>query len=201
MKSTILSFFTLAVLLFAIPESRAVDYKEEIRPILNKKCYQCHSGPRAKGKLRMDSDTTFADRIGGDDPVIVPGNPTTSLLVIKASLPRTDGEAMPPPPARARGAEPLTGVELNTIREWIMQGAKLDASAPDPEPAGEPAMTDAAPEIHDWTNTSNVTIKAMFLAVKGTDISLKTAAGQVYTFPLDRLSPESQALAKRLAAN
>ena len=95
------SSFLLSLLAPAVLE--AVDYQEEIRPILNKKCYKCHSGPRAKGKLRMDSENSFADRIGGDDPVIVPGNPAESLLAIKAGLPRSDGEAMPPPPARERG--------------------------------------------------------------------------------------------------
>ena len=52
MKSLPLLSFAGMVLLSS---AEAVDYKEEIRPILNKKCFKCHTGPKAKGGLRMDS--------------------------------------------------------------------------------------------------------------------------------------------------
>tara|TARA_R110002096_G_scaffold44488_13_gene119563 strand:+ start:2409 stop:2885 length:477 start_codon:yes stop_codon:yes gene_type:complete len=157
----------------------------------------------------MDSESDFADRIGGEDPVIRPGNAANSLLAIKAGLPRTDGDAMPPPPARARGSEPMTASELNLVKRWIAEGAKFDPNAPAPEPAAPTTSTDPATpteptapanEIHSWTNTSDVTIEASFLSLEGGNISLKTEAGEVYTFPSSRLSPESQALASKLAS-
>tara|TARA_R110000850_G_scaffold6593_23_gene25505 strand:+ start:128 stop:364 length:237 start_codon:yes stop_codon:yes gene_type:complete len=75
----------------------------------------------------------------------------------------------------------------------------LDANAPDSEPEATTAVTPAAAaEIHDWTNTSNVTIKAVFLSLESGNISLKTEAGEIYTFPASRLSPESLELAKKL---
>ncbi|MEM1443857.1 MAG: c-type cytochrome domain-containing protein [Verrucomicrobiota bacterium] len=183
----------------SVSRSEAVDYQEEIRPILNSKCYKCHSGPRAKGKLRMDSKEHFSDRIGGDDPAIIPGDSSRSLLIIKATLPRDDGEAMPPPPARARGAEPMTSVEINLVKRWIDLGAKLEpgeTTEPAPAPEGGPSMTN---EMHDWTNTQGQTIQAAFVRVEGVNIVIKMPNGQEIPYAIAKLSPESKALAKKLA--
>ena len=71
----------------------AVDFQTDVEPILNEKCFKCHSGPRHKGNLRMDTPDNFAKRVGGENPVIVPGDPESSLLAIKAGLPRSDGSS------------------------------------------------------------------------------------------------------------
>ena len=185
--------------------SEAVDFKEEIRPILNKKCFKCHSGPNAKGELRMDSTEGFSKRIGGDDPVIIPGDPSKSLLPIKAGLPRSDGDAMPPPPARERGAEPLTAVELALVQKWITMGAKLEGG--EATPATPETTTPAAPgspaamkaEIQTWTNSAGVSLQAAFVSLSGTSVTLKKEDGSQFEYPLANLTPESQALAKKLA--
>ncbi len=189
-----------AFLFVSVGHVSAVDYTSEIRPILNKKCYKCHSGPRAKGKLRMDSTDSFADRIGGDDPVIIPGNPANSLLAIKAGLPRTDGDSMPPPPARARGAEGMTSVELNLVKQWIAEGAKFSADDPDPAPStSTPATTDAPAELLSWTNTQGVSLKASFVAVNATHVKLRKEDGSEFVYPLASLDAASQEQAKKLA--
>lgn len=201
MNKSLLSLFSLGFVTLGVPEiGQSVDYQEEIRPILNEKCFKCHSGPRAKGKLRMDDLENFSKRIGGDDPAIVPGDPATSLLTIKAGLPREDGDAMPPPPARARGAEPMTSVELNLVKQWITLGAKFEAgevTATETAPA-EPTMTE---EFHDWTNFEGNTIKATFIRLDGTNVVIKLENGQEIPYALDKLSADSQALAKQLAAD
>ncbi|MEM6279284.1 MAG: c-type cytochrome domain-containing protein [Verrucomicrobiota bacterium] len=198
MKSLLPITILVAGLSFVFaPRSEAVDYKEEIRPILNSKCYQCHSGPRAKGKLRMDTEDYFSKRIGGEDPAIIPGDSARSLLIIKASLPREDGEAMPPPPARARGAEPFTSVELGLVKKWIDLGAKFEAGeTSEPEPGAEPSMSN---ELHDWTNFEGNTIQAAFVRVEGANIIIKMANGQEIPYAIAKLSEESKALAKRLS--
>jgi hypothetical protein len=183
----------------------AVDFKEEVRPILNKKCFKCHTGPKAKGGLRMDSEDDFSKRIGGDDPVIIPGDPAKSLLSVKAGLPATDGEAMPPPPARERGAEPMTSGELNIVRQWITEGAKFSAGAAGATTAPAPAAP-AAPagamkaEIRTWTNSAGAALQASFVALTGANVTLKKEDGTQFDYPLANLSAESQALAKQLAA-
>jgi hypothetical protein len=183
----------------------AVDFKEEVRPILNKKCFKCHTGPKAKGGLRMDSEDDFSKRIGGDDPVIIPGDPAKSLLSVKAGLPATDGEAMPPPPARERGAEPMTSGELNIVRQWITEGAKFSAgdagatTAPAPAAPSAPAGAMKA-EIRTWTNSAGAALQASFVALNGANVTLKKEDGTQFDYPLANLSAESQALAKQLAA-
>jgi hypothetical protein len=195
----------LALFLLAGLEAKradALDFKKDIRPILNKKCFKCHSGPRAKGKLRMDSESDFAKRIGGDDPVIVPGEPGKSLLPIKAGLPASDGDAMPPPPARPRGAEPMTTVELNLVKQWISEGASFEeggGSAPTTSTT-EPAPTsEKKDEIHTWTNQEGKTLKASFLRAEPGKVVLKMENGEELAYPFDKLNADSQALARKLA--
>lgn len=200
------SFFVLAMSGIAFETVRAVDYQEEIRPILNKKCFKCHTGPKAKGSLRMDSPEDFAKRIGGDDPVIVPGDPSKSLLTIKAGLPRSDGDAMPPPPARERGAEAMTNAELTLVQKWVSLGAKFEAgasdsatsaaSAPEAPAAGTPPM--AAATMQSWTNSAGATLQAAFVSLSDTTVTLRKEDGSQFDYPLANLNSESQALAKKL---
>jgi hypothetical protein len=187
-----------------LSSAEAVDYKEEIRPILNKKCFKCHTGPKAKGGLRMDVTDDFAKRIGGDDPLIIPGDPAKSILSIKAGLPASDGEAMPPPPARERGAEAMTAAELALVRQWITEGAKFEAGAADATPASSPTTAPApgaAPmtaEVRTWTNSGGGSLKASFVAMNGANVTLRKEDGTQFDYPLANLSAESQALAKQL---
>ncbi len=200
--------FSIA-LLSAFTPLGAVEFEKEIRPILSEKCFQCHSGPRSKGKLRMDSLDAFAGRIGGDDPVIVPGDPANSLLAIKAGLPRTDGEAMPPPPARAKGAEEMTSSELTLVKQWIAEGAKFkegDAptapAAPTTEAPSTPATAPAAManEVRSWTSQAGTTLEAIFVSLAGEVVTLKKPDGSAtLNVPLGQLDTTSQALAKQLA--
>lgn len=186
----------------------AVDFKEEIRPILNSKCFKCHSGPKSKGSLRMETAAEFSKRIGGDDPVIVPGDPSKSLLHVKAGLGRTDGDAMPPPQARERGAEPMTQLELDLVGKWIALGAKLEpgeADAPAPattEPAAPVADAPAAmkTEMQTWSNTAGASLQAAFVALNGTTVTLRKEDGTEFPYELANLSADSQALAQKLAA-
>lgn len=201
------SFFALAMSGFVLETARAVDYHEEIRPILNKKCFKCHTGPKSKGGLRMDSPEDFAKRIGGDDPLIIPGDPSKSILTIKAGLPRTDGDAMPPPPARERGAEAMTGVELDLVKKWVSLGAKFEAGETAPAaptataetaPAAGAAPMAAAGAMQTWTNSAGVSLQAAFVSLSGTSVTLKKDDGSQFEYPLANLNPESQALAKKL---
>lgn len=182
----------------------ALDYKESIRPILNEKCFKCHSGPRAKGKLRMDQETMFAKRIGGDDPVIVPGNAASSLLAIKAGLPPSDGDAMPPPPARSRGAEPMTNAELNLVKQWISEGASFEEgggkmTSTEPSTGADTAAASGDGEVHEWKNVEGKTLKASFVGAEPGTVVLKDESGNEIRYPFDKLDADSQALARKLA--
>jgi len=194
-----LPFFSLAAIFqFASPAlSQAVDFKEDVQPIFKKKCYKCHSGPRAKGKLRYDDAGKLASRIGTDeDAVFVPGDPAKSLALIKAALPRTDTDAMPPP---NRG-DALNSTELGILKKWVMEGAKLESGE---APGDTPAPTEPSAEmskVHDWTNTAGKTLRASFVSSDGKTVRLKKEEdGMEFDYPMSALNQDSRALAKKLS--
>jgi hypothetical protein len=71
-----------------------VDYFKHVQPILEAKCYGCHTGGKAKGDLRLDNRT--AALAGGkfDGPAIAPGKPDNSALLLRVKS--TDDDVMPP---------------------------------------------------------------------------------------------------------
>ncbi len=109
-------------------------FASRVGPIFEDKCVQCHGPQKKKGKLRLDS-FEFVMQGGKDGTVVKPGDPKSSELYRRVSLPRDDKDAMP-----AEGKPGLTETELKVIEFWIVSGAtekvsaeKLKAAAP-PEP-------------------------------------------------------------------
>lgn len=180
--------FLLPLLLLACSHASAVDYKSQILPILNQKCAECHSVARdkIKGKFAID-------RLEDMQKHVKAGEPTKSTLVYTVTLPDDDEEVMPP-----KGKNRLTPAEVTALKTWIQEGANFDAGAP-PAPATAPAPAAAASGILSWTNTEGKAIQASFEGMQGTDVVLKTADGSRHAFPVSKLSPESQAQAKKLA--
>ena len=101
-------------------------FEKQVRPLLAKRCFGCHSGKAKslKGNLRLDS-RKFALRGGDAGPAIVPGDPARSLLVDAINY--GDVYQMPP-------KSKLPAAEIRVLTEWVKQGA--------PWPAEEPATPD-----------------------------------------------------------
>ena len=101
---------------------RVVDFAREVRPILSDNCFSCHGpdeGTRQRG-LRLDvREGLFEDRgrLGG--PVVVAGAAADSRL-FQRLVTGSDRLRMP------RGADPLTGEQIETLRLWIDQGAEWE---------------------------------------------------------------------------
>jgi len=101
------------------PKLHKVTYADDVRPILQKHCIECHAagqqGARASGLL-MDS---YASLMKGTTfgPVINPGSPMASSLYILISGKDKLTITMP------HGKEPLSDEEIKTIRVWIETGA------------------------------------------------------------------------------
>jgi len=98
----------------------AIDFNEQIRPILSNACYACH-GPDANTReadLRLDSRAeAFADR--GGYHAIVPGKPGESEIITRL---KSDDEylKMPPPDAHQQ----VTDEQIELIERWIESGAE-----------------------------------------------------------------------------
>ncbi|MDF1752367.1 MAG: hypothetical protein P1U89_06320 [Verrucomicrobiales bacterium] len=198
MKFTYLKLLTALGLPFSL--ASAVDFEKDIQPILKDHCFKCHSGPKAKAKVRYDNAKYFAEVIGNHDhAVVVPGKPDESKMLKLASLPQTATDAMPPP--KARNVTPLNATEKALIRQWILEGASLE---PQPEgmPASETTTTESAPDpnqIHSWTNLEGKSLQAIFVSSNGSVVTLRKEDGSEFGYPISKLNPESQKLAADLA--
>jgi hypothetical protein len=91
------------------------DYLKDIKPILKNRCSNCHGSLKQKADLRLDAGKLI--HLGADGlPVIVPGNPDDSELIIRI-LSQDEDERMP-----AEG-KPLSARQVEQLRNWITAGA------------------------------------------------------------------------------
>lgn len=97
-----------------------VDYKRQIKPLLEKRCYSCHGALKQHAGLRVD--TAALMKKGADSgPVVVAGDAAGSRLL--AVVQRAGDVKMPP---EGEGA-PLTADEIQLLRRWIDEGATAPA--------------------------------------------------------------------------
>src|SRR5215475_2825187 len=106
-----------AVLIAAAPAicaDPAGDYFEtRVRPVLAKNCYSCHTDAKMGG-LQLDS-REHALKGGKSGPVIVPGEPSKSRLLLAISY--TDGKLKMPPSGK------LPEGDVEALTSWIKDGA------------------------------------------------------------------------------
>ncbi len=122
--------FAMVLTMLAGTVRGAVDFEKEIAPILEGRCVECHGAKSAKGKLRLDQKQFVLER-AKDDAVVVPGDSEDSELIYRISLPKGDGDIMPPE------GDPLSKEEIALLAKWIDEGAQwpdgVDLGAPEPE--------------------------------------------------------------------
>ena len=88
------------------------DFETHVRPLIVKHCAECHTGPKSKGGLQIESRQALI--IGGESgPAIVPGKPADSLLIEAIKY-----ENLEMPPTRR-----LSKREVGVFENWIKQGA------------------------------------------------------------------------------
>ena len=91
-----------------------VDFREQVLPILENTCMQCHGSAVAMGGLRLHTRTDLLK--GGDSgPAVVPGRSSESRLV---HLVAGVGELKMP-----MQGQPLSDRQVGILRAWIDQGA------------------------------------------------------------------------------
>ncbi|MFO0961719.1 MAG: c-type cytochrome domain-containing protein [Phycisphaerales bacterium] len=114
-------------------------YREQILPLFENRCYECHGRGKHKGGLALDDpESTVAQNTDGDW-IVKPGNIHESTLIARVLLPESDDEAMPPEGPR------LTATQLDALRAWIEGGAPMDAPAGGAEGATDAATPGAGP--------------------------------------------------------
>src|SRR5262249_49115752 len=98
-----------------------VDYRKDIKPVLQERCYACHGSLAQKAKLRVDSGAHL-------QKAIVVGKPAESELILRVSS-TSDETRMPPE------GHPLKPEQIAKLKAWIEQRAKVpadDAAEADP---------------------------------------------------------------------
>jgi mono/diheme cytochrome c family protein len=112
----------LFILLAAAP-ALAVDFDQDVRPLLQKHCVECHGEKKQKGELRLDAKI-FAFKGGHDGLAIVAGDTAKSLLFQRIHS-TDDDERMPPK------GDPLSPAQIALIQAWIQAGAVWPENAAD----------------------------------------------------------------------
>ncbi|MFM7260091.1 MAG: c-type cytochrome domain-containing protein [bacterium] len=95
-------------------------FLNDVRPILEANCFECHGPRKQKGGLRMDTKAWLFNGEEADWSVL-PGKAAESLLVHRVELDRADPDAMPPE------GDGLSADEIAKIRTWIDAGAPYPA--------------------------------------------------------------------------
>ena len=107
------------------PSTAGIEFFEaKVRPVLVKRCYDCHSSQAgvAEAELRLDSLASI--RAGGTrGPAVVPQKPEASLLL--AAVMHLESDLKMPPKE-----EKLSSEIISDLRKWIEMGA------PDPRTDG-----------------------------------------------------------------
>ncbi|OYV05676.1 MAG: hypothetical protein CFE26_10350, partial [Verrucomicrobiales bacterium VVV1] len=98
-----------------------VEFNRDIRPIFTKHCTACHGGVKEAGELSLIYRARALGKAKSGKPAIVPGDPAASELVQRINS-RDPDEVMPKPKHGPRLSDP----EIQTLTEWIRQGAKWE---------------------------------------------------------------------------
>ncbi len=117
---TLARFIITVFCLAAAGVLQAIDFRNDIRPLLSDKCFACHGpGGKPKAGLRLDSFSSATDGSRRGGPAIVPGDPDKSPFIQRITA-ADEGDRMPPPESHKK----LNNREKALLRAWIASGAE-----------------------------------------------------------------------------
>ena len=137
----------ILIVLLPFAASAKVTYDDDVLPVFEQVCLNCHNPDKAKGGLDLSSFSgTLKGSSGGK--IVEPGDLSSSLLAV---VKKTSEPAMPPE------GDALSSAQIEVIQNWIEGGLlenksssarkaskpKFDASVksnPDAKPEGPPPM-------------------------------------------------------------
>ncbi len=98
-----------------------VDFQRDVRPILEKRCFECHGADTQESGLRLDERAALLKGGKSGRPAVLPGKSGKSRLIeVVSGLDKK--VSMPPDGAR------LSVAEIDTLRAWIDRGAEWSTS-------------------------------------------------------------------------
>lgn len=100
-------------------------FESRIRPILANNCYKCHSTSASAPAAGLELDWKGGwEKGGGSGPVIVPGDPDKSLLILAVRY--KDGSLQMPPTG------PLSEDQVNDLVTWVRMSPDPRTTRPTP---------------------------------------------------------------------
>jgi hypothetical protein len=147
----------------SVMQERA-SFRDAIIPILEKKCYTCHSATKKKGGLRLDTED-FIREGGKSGSILTAGNPEKSQMYTVLVLTEDNDDHMPP-----IGKPQLTPQEIAMVHQWIKLGAPFQ------ETMANVASGSALPKAVSTPNLSNLTtLKSPKATIEATQTAVSTS--------------------------
>ncbi len=102
-----------------------LSYAKDVEPMFVKHCADCHGGDSPKKGLDLSAGKGYANlqHKSQEEPLmqlVKAGDPAASYLWLKVSHTATEGRGMP---RTIFGSKKLPQADLDTVRNWIIQGA------------------------------------------------------------------------------
>ncbi|MBX3461657.1 MAG: hypothetical protein KF830_00665 [Planctomycetes bacterium] len=129
MNRTCLALWALALPclpLFAQDKKPKIDFEQQIWPIFEKRCVECHATAHtdADGKVKKPKGGVVLDTKEGittskRGKLVVAGKAKSSMIYESITLPADDEDRMPP----AKKGDPLPKEQIEKIQQWIDDGA------------------------------------------------------------------------------
>ena len=123
----------------ATPLSAAPDFLREVAPILTTHCIECHGDQKQKGGLSLNTEELFR-RGSKNGPIVDAKNPEQSQLLKRITTADED-DRMPP---EGKGLSPK---EIETLKAWVLDGAKWEPGFTFKKPAYEPPLRPRTPTL------------------------------------------------------
>ncbi|MEM9236611.1 MAG: DUF1549 domain-containing protein, partial [Verrucomicrobiota bacterium] len=103
-----------------IPAAEPIDFNRDVRPILTKNCTTCHGGVKKAGEVSYLYREDVLGKGESGKHIAVPGKPEASEMIARILTDDPD-DRMPPPDHHPK---PLADEDIETLTEWIRQGAQ-----------------------------------------------------------------------------
>ena len=104
-----------------VPLDSAVVFEHIIQPIMEDKCWNCHSNSKRKGGLNLQSIEGW-QKGGKNGAIFTKGDPENSMILQRIYLPLSEEKHMPP-----AGKPQLLPSELALLQWWIEQDGSFDS--------------------------------------------------------------------------
>ena len=121
-----------------------LDFARDVFGVMQRSCFECHGPNRQEAGLRLDRKTELLEA-----GIVETGDPESSELIRRITLPRNHDEVMPVV------GDPLTQAEVSAISRWIADGATWpDGFTPPEHWAYVAPMRPKLPDVSavDWVS-------------------------------------------------